>query len=266
VKPFTGLIDSHFHSQSMVDKAMDVGECLTRFFAGGGELALDMAVHVRDGSAREELSERFPGVYIAAGIHPSEAGKVGGDDWILLRKQLSHPKALILGEIGLDWYRGRDREGAQRELFRRQLSLAQELAKPVSIHNREADKELLEDLAAEAWKGPGIFHCFSSDLTLARKGLDLGFYLSFAGNVTYPSSSALREVARWAPADRLLVETDSPYLSPQGFRGQPNQPLNASITATTIAQLRGESLEEFLQQTRSNFRTLVGWAVTGLEQ
>jgi TatD DNase family protein len=110
----------------MVDKAMDVGECLTRFFAGGGELALDMAVHVRDGSAREELSERFPGVYIAAGIHPSEAGKVGGDDWILLRKQLSHPKALILGEIGLDWYRGRDNEGAQLELIRRQITLAQE--------------------------------------------------------------------------------------------------------------------------------------------
>ncbi len=266
MKPYTGLIDSHFHSQSMLFKAMDVADCLTRFFAEGGELALDMAVHVRDGAAREELSELFPGIFTAAGFHPAEAGNVSEEDWLLLRQQLTHPKALVVGEIGLDWYRGRENEHAQRELFRRQLALAQEVKKPVSIHNREADKELLEDLAAEGWKRPGIFHCFSSDLTLARKGLDLGFYLSFAGNVTYPSSSALREVARWAPAERILVETDAPYLSPQGKRGQPNQPLNAGLTATAVAELRGVGLPEFLEQSRRNFHTLVGWASTDREQ
>ncbi|MEI8093211.1 MAG: TatD family hydrolase [Spirochaetales bacterium] len=262
---FSGLVDSHFHSLSMRTKGLDPHECLERFFSQGGRWALDVAVGIAGWQLRQELALAFKGVYLTAGFHPSEAPGVSEGDWETLQGQLANPKTLALGEVGLDWYRGRDSAGVQREVFRRQVGLALKANLPLVIHNREADTELIQDLDAERWSGKGILHCFSSDLSMARRGLDRGFLLSFAGNVTYPSAAALREVARWVPSDQILVETDSPYLSPQGFRSQPNEPLLAGHTAAFIAELRGVNLADFLEQTGRNFARLLGPKLTDPE-
>jgi len=197
-----------------------------------------------------------PRLWFTAGIHPSEAATTTAESLEAVALQLEHPRCKAVGEIGLDWYRGRDHEPAQRKLFRDQLVLAADRYLPVVIHNRQADRELLEDLDSVAWSGQGIQHCFSSDLAFAREALDRGFLLSFAGNLTYPSASSLREVAAWAPQDRLLVETDSPYLAPQPVRGKPNRPRNAGMTAACLAEIRGVSLEEVLRFTGENFGRL----------
>ena len=259
---FPGLVDSHFHSLSMRGKNLDPHAALVRFFAAGGRWALDVAVDADGWDERQAVATEFSGVFLSAGLHPSRAANLTEHDWSLLAGQLSSPLTLALGEVGLDWYRGREHEAAQRTVFRRQLGLARDAGLPLIVHNRDADRELLEDLDAEGWRGNGIFHCFSSDLAMARQGLDRGFLLSFAGNVTYPSSHALRDVARWAPADRLLVETDSPYLSPQGHRKSPNEPLNAGYTAEVLAELRGVSLVELLEQTAANFARVMGPRLT----
>jgi TatD DNase family protein len=197
-------------------------------------------------------------LWFTAGIHPSEAHLGAGAELDAVAGQLDHPRCRAVGEIGLDWYRGRDHESAQRELFRAQLGLAAAKNLPVVIHNRDADREVLEDLDAVGWAGSGIQHCFSSDLAFAKAALDRGFFLSFAGNLTYPSAANLREVAAWAPLDRLLVETDAPYLAPQAVRGKPNRPVHAGLTARFLADLRGLATEEVLRITGDNFARLLG--------
>ncbi len=256
MKEFPGLVDSHLHLLSMERKGLDPQGALEDFFACGGLWALDVAVDTLEWDRRVAWAEAEPRLWLSAGIHPSEAASE--QNWHELENQVSHPRCLAVGEMGLDWYRGRETEARQRDLFRRQLSLAQAHRLPVIIHNREADRELVEDLDAVQWRDPGIQHCFSSDKTFARQALDRGFWLSFAGNVTYPSAQTLREVAAWAPLDRILVETDSPYLAPQPVRGKPNQPKNAGLTARVLADLRGLPLLEFLEVIRQNFERLVG--------
>ena len=251
---FPGLVDSHFHLLSLGFRGLDPGVCVTEFFEAGGRWALDVAVDAQGWDRRLAWGVPEPRLWYTAGIHPSEAAGTTQADLQEVAQQLSHERCLAVGEIGLDWYRGRDHEVAQRELFRAQLALAASQGLPVVIHNRQADKELLEDL--RGWSGTGIQHCFSSNKEFARAALDLGFFLSFAGNLTYPSASTLREVAAWAPLDRLLVETDSPFLPPQPFRGQPNRPIHAGTTARCLAELRGLSLEEVLRITGDNFARL----------
>ena len=251
---FRGLVDSHFHLLSLESRGLDPGACTTEFFEAGGRWALDVAVDAQGWDRRLAWGADEPRLWYTAGIHPSEAASTTEADLRTVADQLSHQRCLAVGEIGLDWYRGRDHEAAQRELFRAQLALAASRRLPVVIHNREADKELLEDLGT--WSGTGIQHCFSSNREFARAALDLGFFLSFAGNLTYPSASALREVAAWAPLDRLLVETDSPYLAPQTVRGRPNRPVHAGLTARCLAELRGLPFQDILQITGDNFARL----------
>jgi TatD DNase family protein len=245
---------------------MDVEDCLQRFFSHGAAFAVDVAVNTRGWAQRLDLAHRVGRLYLSAGVHPSEAAHAQDIDWESLEVQWQHPLTVAVGEIGLDWFRGRHEEGAQRSVFRRQLCRAAELGLPVILHNRSADSEVLEDLREVGWKGRGILHCFSSDQVFAQECLDLGFLISFAGNVTYPSAGGLREVARWVPKDRILIETDAPYLSPQGKRGTPNEPLNAGLTAEVLANLRGESLSEFLACTRENLAGLLGIGPTDQAQ
>lgn len=254
---FPGLVDSHCHLLSLSQKGLDPRECLTEFFGAGGRWLLDVAVDTEGWDRRLSWGDD-PRVWFTAGIHPSEAGVIPPERWADLEAQVGHGRCRALGEIGLDWYRGRDHEGAQRELFRRQLVLAAQRDLPVVIHNRDADAEIIEDLDAEGWKGEGILHCFSSNLDFARRVLDRGFLLSFAGNLTYKSAHSLREVAAWAPLDRILVETDSPYLAPQAFRGQVNRPVHAGWTARCLAEVRGLDLATVLEATGGNFGRLLG--------
>lgn len=254
---YPGLVDSHFHLVSLAEKGLDPRGCVREFFEGGGRWALDVAVDTHHWDQRLEWADD-PRIGLTTGIHPSAAGRVGPADLAAVEAQAQHPRCLALGEIGLDWYRGREQERAQRQLFRDQLQLAQRLGLPIVIHNREADRELIEDLDGVSWAGAGILHCFSSDLALARQALDRGLSLSFAGNLTYKSSTTLREVAAWAPLDRILVETDAPYLPPQPVRGRPNRPIHAGLTARVLAETRGVPLLDVLRATGENYGRLVG--------
>lgn len=255
---YPGLVDSHFHLLSLEEKGLDPAHCLREFFDGGGRWALDVAVDAQRWDRRVLWGAGEPRLGFTAGIHPSEALQTVPSDLEAVGRQTLDGRCLAVGEIGLDWYRGRDSESAQRGLFREQLVLAMGRGLPVVIHNREADRELIEDLDSVGWTGQGIQHCFSSDRDFARQALDRGFFLSFAGNLTYPSAANLREVAAWAPLDRLLVETDSPYLAPQKVRGRPNRPIHAGLTAARLAEVRGMAIEDVLVATGDNYGRLMG--------
>ncbi len=254
---YPGLVDSHFHLLSLEKRGLDPAECCEEFFAAGGRWALDVAVDAQDWEKRLRWGAREPRLWYTAGVHPSEAGAYTAEDVAAVADQVKHPRCVAVGEIGLDWYRGRDDEQAQRTLFREMLNVAREASLPIVIHNRVADSELREELEAASWTLGGIQHCFSSDQTFARWALDRGFYLSFAGNLTYPANDSLRQVAAWAPLDRLLVETDAPYLSPQPLRGKPNRPVNAGLTAACLAELRRTTLPHLLAVTGDNFARLM---------
>jgi len=258
---YPGLVDSHLHLLSMEAKGLDPAQCLLEFFQAGGRWALDVAVDDQDWDRRLAWGAGEPRLGFTAGIHPSEASVTSSENLSAVAEQTLDTRCLAVGEIGLDWYRGRETEEVQRSLFREQLVLAQNRGLPVVIHNREADREVMEDLDSVRWEATGILHCFSSDRAFARQALDRGLFLSFAGNLTYPSATTLREVAAWAPLDRILVETDAPFLSPQGLRGKPNRPIHAGRTALCLAAVRGVAPEEVLRATGENYAKLMGFPI-----
>jgi TatD DNase family protein len=207
-----------------------------------------LSVGTNEASWRETLaiSERHETVVAALGIHPHEAAD---GDVAALRKALAHPSVVAVGETGLDYYRDYAPRDAQRRVFAAQLELAAELGKPVVIHTRAADEDTLEGLAG--YSGTVILHCFSS-LPLLEPALERGWYVSFAGNVTYKNAHDLRSAAYAIPADRLLAETDSPYLSPVPHRGRPNEPANVVLTVAALAHARNAGEAELAAQIDAN--------------
>jgi TatD DNase family protein len=227
------MIDTHAH----LDGAADPGALLERARAAGVDRVITVGTTID--SCREALRivDSEPGVFAALGIHPHEAGS--GDIQRLdeLRELLAHERAVAVGETGLDFYRDYAPRDAQRRLFELEVEVAAELDKPVVVHTRAADEATLE--ALEAFEGTVILHCFSSPPVL-EPALERAYYVSFAGNVTYPKATDLRECALRVPADRILAETDTPYLSPQLVRGKPNEPANVIYTVEALAEARGE--------------------------
>jgi TatD DNase family protein len=225
------VIDTHAHLGD------DAPEVLARARAAGVTRVVEVATTVA--GARETLAraEREEGVYACLGVHPHEAADPGDLD--LLRELLAHPKAVALGETGLDYFRDYAPHDAQQRLFDAQLALAHETGKPVVIHTRAADDDTRARLVAH--DGPVVLHCFSSP-ALLDDALARGWYVSFAGNVTYKNADDLRDAARRVPADRLLAETDSPYLAPQAVRGQRNEPAYVVHTYDVLSELRGEDV------------------------
>jgi TatD DNase family protein len=193
------------------------------------------------------LAEEHEGVYACLGVHPHEAGSPADLD--ALRRLLTHASAVAVGETGLDYFRDYAPRDAQRELFARELELARELGKPVVIHTRSAEEDTLAQLAA--FEGPVILHCFSSP-PLLDPALERGWYVSFAGNVTYPKAPELREAAARVPRERILAETDSPYLAPQPVRGRRNEPAHVVHTVAALAAARGEDAAELAAQIDAN--------------
>ncbi len=194
------------------------------------------------------LAERHDGVFAILGIHPHDAGTATPDDLAALRDLFAHPKAVAVGETGLDWFRDYAPQDDQRGLFAAELELAAELEKPVVIHTRAADDDTLAALAGHA--GTVVLHCFSSPHMLPT-ALERGWYVSFAGNATFPKAVDLRLAASQIPAERILAETDSPYLAPQPVRGKRNEPANVVHTLAALAQARGEEpaqLERRIEQ------------------
>ena len=248
------MTDSHAHLDAC-DEHADV------LVEGAHEAGVTRIVTIGTGidSSRIalELAERHPGVYAALGIHPHEAAGPEAERMDELRDLLRHPKAVGVGETGLDTVRQFATPEQQRRLFDAHLCLADELGLPVVIHNREADDETASALAS--FDGSVILHCFSSP-SLVSVAVERGYFVSFAGNATYPNAKALREAATMIPAERLLVETDSPYLAPQPVRGRPNEPANVVHTIRALAETRGQDATELAAQTHANAAVAFGLA------
>jgi TatD DNase family protein len=240
------VTDTHAHLDACEEPA-DV------LVARAREAGVGRIVSVGSGlaSCRETLAiaERHDDVFAALGIHPHQAADDDAERLDELRELLAHDRAVAVGEAGLDFYRDYAPHDRQRDLFERQLELAAELGKPVVIHTRAASVETAA--ALEPFAGTVVLHCFSAP-ELLPVALDRGYYVSFAGNVTYPKAEDLRQAARAVPSNRLLAETDSPYLAPQPRRGRPNEPANVVHTVATLAEVRGEDPGELTAQLDAN--------------
>ena len=246
------MTDTHAH----LDACADPPEQLVRRArdAGVGRI-LTVGTTVARSRDALALAERHDGVYAILGIHPHEAGS---DDSVgELRNLLARERAVAVGETGLDFYRDYAPRDRQRELFERHLELAGELRKPVVVHNRAAEQELLDALAG--FDGTVVLHCFSYPAAL-RAALDRRYYVSFAGNLTYKNAADLRLAATQVAADRLLLETDSPYLSPEPRRGRPNEPANLVHTLEVLAQARGDHRDGLEAQLDENATRAFGLA------
>jgi TatD DNase family protein len=245
------VIDTHAHLTSLDD----ADEAVERAAAAGVTRILTVGTNVDDCGRALALADKHEDVYAILGIHPHEAGTATEDDLAALRDLLSHPKAVAVGETGLDWFRDYAPRDDQQRLFAAELELASELGKPVVIHTRAADDDTLAALADHA--GTVVLHCFSSPHMLPT-ALERDWYVSFAGNATFPKAVDLRLAATQVPADRILAETDSPYLAPQPVRGERNEPANVVHTLASLAQARGEDPAELEAQIESNAAACFG--------
>jgi TatD DNase family protein len=257
------FVDSHAHIDGEEFDA-DRAEVVARAREAGVRAILNVGTGDPRGGNFERavaVAEEFEGVFAAAGVHPHDARLYDEEAERRLAEVLaSSPRVVALGEIGLDYHYDNSPREVQREVFARQLRLAKSMFLPVIIHSREADDETVEVLRAEyagAARG-GVMHCFGGGPKMAEAVLELGFYISFAGNVTFKKAEALREVALAVPSDRLLVETDCPYLTPVPFRGKRNEPARVVETARLLAGLRGVTPEELGRATSLNFARLFG--------
>ena len=248
------MTDSHAHLDACDEAA---GTLVERAHEAGVTRIVTIGTGIESSRVALELADRHNGVYASLGIHPHEAADPEAERIDELRELLRHPKAVGVGETGLDTVRGSASPEQQRRLFDAHLDLAAELALPVVIHNREADESTAAALAR--FDGTVILHCFSSP-ALVPLAVERGYFVSFAGNATYPNATALRLAATLIAADRILVETDSPYLAPQPVRGRPNEPSHVVHTIRRLAESRGEDEAEFAARTHANAAAAFGLA------
>ena len=248
------LIDTHAHIQ-MQEFDADRAEVLTRATAAGVDLMVTVGYHLAASRKAVELAQRYPQVYAGVGIHPHDAETYDDAAEESLRDLAKQPKVVAIGETGLDFYRDRSPRAVQAEAFRRQIRLARELDLALIIHDRDAHGETMQLLESEG-AGRVVLHCFSGDLAMAEEAWARGYYVSIAGPVTYPKSETLRAVVRKAMTDRLLLETDCPFLPPQAFRGRRNEPAHLVHTAQEVARLMGLPLAELSDLTTNNARRL----------
>jgi TatD DNase family protein len=240
------VIDTHAHLDGC---EVPQAELLRRARAAGVDRVITVGSGIDSCRAALEIADCEPGVYAALGIHPHQAGGDEAQRLGELRELLGHERAVAVGETGLDFYRDWSPRDRQRDLFLAQLELAAELSKPVVVHSRAADRETAELLAE--FGGTVVLHCFSSP-PLLEPALERRYYVSFAGNVTFPKAEELREAALRVPPDRILAETDSPYLAPQPVRGRPNEPANVVHTVAALAAVRDDDAEELAARIDAN--------------
>jgi TatD DNase family protein len=249
------LVDSHTHVDAP-QFAADREAVIAAAFAAGVTRLVDAGGDLASSEAAVALARCYPGqVFAGVGVHPHEATTFSDETPAVLRALAVQPGVVAIGEIGLDYYYMNSPRAAQQEVFVRQLELARELDLPIIVHNRDAHEDLMALLRAHGQGVRGVLHCFSGDLRMAWEGLDLGFFISFAGPLTF-RKSALPEVAAQIPLDRVLIETDSPYLSPHPLRGKRNEPRNVVLVAERLAEIRGLPLEEIATRTTANAQAL----------
>ena len=249
--------DSHCHLDdkrfaedlpAVLDRAAAAG--ITRILTigtGDGPPGIDCAIRV---------AERYPQIVASIGVHPHDASKATPKTFDDLRALARHPKVVAFGEIGLDYHYDFSPRELQREVFTEQLKLARELSLPIIIHTREAWDDTIAVLTGNPLNAGGIMHCFSGDTAQAEQALALGFHLSFGGVITFKNAGAMREAARITPDNRLLIETDAPYLAPIPHRGKRNEPAFMTETARKLAEVRGTTPERIAELTAANFNRL----------
>jgi TatD DNase family protein len=252
------LFDTHAHLH-FPDFADDLPAVLERARAVGVARLLTIGTDVATSRAAIAVAGDDARVWAAVGIHPHDAAEADEAAFAEIERLAGAPRVVAVGEIGLDFFRNLSPRDAQERTLRRLLELARRAGKPALIHCRDAHEATLAILG-EARVGDvgGIMHCFSGDVAIARRCLDLGLTISLAGPVTYPNARALPDVARFVPIDRLVVETDCPYLPPQGYRGKRNEPAYLALTAARVAELRGEPLATLGPRMSDNARRLLG--------
>ena len=258
------MIDSHCH---LADEAFaeDVGAVVDRAKAAGVEQALCILDATNDiESARaKQVSAFWENLRFAVGIHPHQAGafaKKSNNVGVAVTEFCErHNRVCAIGEIGLDYHYDFSPPSTQIDVFRRQIALAHDRGLPIVIHTREADDDTIDAVRSECQGAArGVFHCFTGGMTLARQALDLGFYVSFSGIVTFKRADEIREVAAYVPADRLLVETDSPYLAPVPYRGKRNEPAWVARIIEVVAEARGETTDAVIEASDDAFTRLFG--------
>ena len=253
-----GLIDSHAHIQGkeytgeaegVIQRACEAGVEQIIVVGGAGDMSSNT-----DALA---LAESYANLYATVGMHPHDAKQVGEEELQQLKRLAGHSKVIAVGETGLDYYYNHSPRDVQREVFQQFICLAGDIKLPLVVHERDAASEAAELLRNEgAGKIRGVIHCFTGDYEAARNYLDLGFYLSFSGIITFKNAAALRDVVRRVPLDRMLIETDSPYLTPVPHRGKRNEPAYVCFVAETIASVKRLSLQDVADATTHNVQQL----------
>ena len=252
------LIDSHAHIQgkeytdereAIIARASAAGVEKIITVGGAGDMSSNMEAVA--------LADTFSNVYATVGMHPHDAKDVGSEDLAKLKKLAAHPKVVAIGESGLDYYYSHSPHDVQRRVFSQFIHMALETELPIIVHERDAAQEAAELLRSEgSRKLRGVIHCFTGNYEAARAYLDLGFYLSFTGIITFKNAGPLREVVRKLALERMLVETDSPFLTPVPHRGKRNEPAYVRFIAETIAEIKGMDLEEVARRTTRNVQDL----------
>ncbi|WP_019171103.1 TatD family hydrolase [Pseudaminobacter salicylatoxidans] len=248
------LVDSHCHLD-FPDFAEERADIVARALAAGVERMVTISTRVKQFPTIREIAETYDPVYCSVGTHPHNAGEEGDVTADQLVKLAEHPKVVAIGEAGLDYFYDKAPRDAQARSFRAHIDAARRTGLPLVIHSRDADDDMAAILEEESGKGPFpfILHCFSSGRALAEAGVKLGGYVSFSGILTFKKSEELREIAAALPLDRLLVETDSPYLAPVPFRGKRNEPAYVAHTAKVLAETLGMTGDEIARITTDNF-------------
>ena len=254
------LFDTHCH---IADPAFDEdrGDVIARMKEAGVELALIVDDAKAEAQSAFALAEDHPGFYAATGLHPHDASCWSDEVMARIIEWMAHPKAVALGEIGLDYHYDLSPREKQREVFDAQLQMALEMDKPVILHIREAHGDATDIMSTRARRGAlprGVMHCYTGSWESAKTYLDMGLYISFSGSVTFKNAPKLWEVAKNLPPDRILVETDCPYMAPVPLRGRRNEPAFVAHTARRVAELRGEDPDDFARQALKNGCRLFG--------
>lgn len=251
------LVDTHTHlNDSQFNEDRD--EVIQRALDAGISTIVNVGFNRETIPTSLELADKYEFIYSTVGWHPQDAADMEDDDLEWIESLLKHPKVVAIGEIGLDYYWDRSPRDIQAEVFRKQIRLARKTGMPIVIHNRDASQDVVDILKEEkAYDVGGIMHCFSGSYEIAKQCLDMNFYISFGGPVTFKNAKKPKEVAAQIPIDRLLIETDAPYLAPHPYRGKRNETGYVRLIAETLAELRGIPFEELAKVTTENAKRLL---------
>jgi TatD DNase family protein len=246
------LIDSHAHLE-MPEFRRDLTEVIQRAKASGVEYIFTVGTEKRDWMRALEIAHSNPSVYAILGVHPHNAREIDEETYPTLRKLCTDDKVRAYGEIGLDFFRNLSPQDVQLKRFREQIQFARELGLPIVVHDREAHQETLEILKSEkAEEDGGIIHCFSGGYQMAKACIEMGFFISIPGSITFKNAERVQEVVKQIPLDSLLIETDAPFLTPVPFRGKRNEPSYVRYTAQKVAEIKKVSLEKVAELTTEN--------------